>query len=239
MGLTEEQITSFVGVIDRISSHPISTFFFSDESDDSAGDDNGITSLTEAKERLQQNGYSTAEEFKRSVSAMWDATISEYGEDSLMASITNRMREIFDKMIAKAEMKKHDLWIQRYLKAQKQISKLFISQPQPHLSNFNLTSDFEMLVPERKVSRSWLTPDDVKLISESFKYVDDPVLLKRLIHILSENEPLIDFSEETINVNLSALSQKTIRLLKSFALEIREPPLKHSISTALDNSINM
>lgn len=237
MGLTKEQITSFVEVIDKISAHPIAIFFMSndDESDDE--NDGALSNLIDAKTRLKQNEYNSIDEFKNSITSLWDKRISEYGEDSLMASITNRMREIFDKLMMKAEMKKHDLWIKRYLKAQNAISKLFVSQPQPCLSNFNLTPDLEMLVPERRMGRSWLTSDDVKLLSESFKFIDDPVQLRKLMHILSENEPLIDFNEDTLCINLSALSQKTIRLLKSLAVEIREPPLKHSVSTVLDNNI--
>ena len=35
------------------------------------------------------------------------------------------------------------------------------------------------------------------------------------MHILTENEQNIDFSEEELRINMAALSQRTVKLLKS------------------------
>ncbi|KAH0785231.1 Bromodomain containing protein [Histomonas meleagridis] len=139
----------------------------------------------------------------------------------------------------KVESLPHELWVNTYLQAQSELCQLFGSQPSPYLDKFNLSPDMEMLVPERKVARSWLTPEDTKLISESFRYVDDPQQLSKLLHILQENEPTIDFNEDDLKINLSALSQRTIRLLKTLATEIKDPPvIKHSISVTSDMASN-
>jgi hypothetical protein len=79
-----------------------------------------------------------------------------------------------------------------------------------------------MLVPERRMAKSWLTPDDAKFFARAFAFVEDPQQLSKLIHVLAENEPSIDFSEEELQINLAALSQRTLRMMKGWVTETRE-----------------
>ena len=138
--------------------------------------------------------------------------------------------------MAAIEERPRDVWVSEYLKAQSMLVKLFRAQPKA-LEGFNLSPEMERLVPERRMEKSWLSPEDMRYFSSSFKFVEDPVHLAKLVHILSENEPSIDFSEEELQINVAALNQRTVRLLKGWVSELKDQPRKVVIAESNTNNV--
>jgi hypothetical protein len=233
--LPDGLLSSCVEILDDLCCHPISDIFLNPVDPDL---DNVPTYLDVVKhpsdlgtvrQRLLSHTYATIDDFERDVNQIWENAILFNGRTSLIGAMAARLGHIFQKRMAPLRAASHDAWMGDYVKSQTTMCKLFRAQP-AILEEFNLSPDLEMLVPERKMARSWLTPEDAQFFAQAFKFVEEPIQLAKLIHILTENEPTIDFSEPELQINLAALSQRTIRLLKGFMSDPREQMLRRSQS---------
>lgn len=219
-GLSQEQTKSALEVIDELMLHPIAQIFSIkvdpelDNVPDYYEKVKKPMDLGTVKSKIIDNTYNTLNEIKADVNQIWENAEIYNGRPSLEVFMADRLKKIFDKNFStKVETKSHEDWTNEYSKCQMILSQLFRSQPGP-LSQFNLTDDMEILVPERRMAHSFLTPDDVHFFSHNFKFVDDPAIIAKIIKIVNENEVGIDLSEDDHKINLSALSQKTLRLLR-------------------------
>jgi hypothetical protein len=234
-GLTPALSAKCLAILDDLASHPIATIFLEPIDPDL----DGIPSYREivkqpsdlgtVRQKLLNNDFSTINDFEKSVNLIWDNAILFNGGSSTIGAMAKRLKRIFQRRIADFQTQTHELWVSSYLKSQDTLCKLFRDQPNL-LQDFNLSPDVEMLVPDRKGAKTLLSTEDTAFFAQAFSYMDDPVQLSRLIHILAENEPSIDFSEDELQINLSALSQKTVRLLKGWLSESREGSLKRAAS---------
>ena len=186
--------------------------------------------LTTVRTNLQNYKYQSIQDFKKDVDQIWENAILYNGRLSLPAFMAEELEKIFHKHLRQIETPSKEEWISSYSKSQAHLYKLFRAQPK-QLEQFNLSPDTEMLVPERRMARSWLQAEDTKLFQEVFRYIDNPVHLARLKQIFVDNEPSVDPNEEELHINLSALSQKTLKLLRAFAVDLKEqqqwaPPIE-------------
>ena len=166
------------------------------------------------KSKIIDNKYNSVEEVKADVNQVWENAEIYHGRPSLEVFMADRLKKIFEKAVStQVDTKSHEEWTNEYTKCQMILSQLFKSQPGP-LSQFNLTDDMEILVPERRMAHSFLTQDDINFFSHSYKFVDDPAIIAKIIKVVNENEVGIDLSENDHKINLSALNQKTLRLLR-------------------------
>jgi hypothetical protein len=220
-------------ILEELCSHPIARIFLNPVDPEADGVPTYLSivkqpsDLGTVRRKLVNNEYITISEFERDVNLIWENAILFHGRSSVIAAMATRLNHIFQKKITKVQDHTHELWVNDYLKSQDVLCKLFREQPNA-LHEFNLSPDMEMLVPERKMARSWLTPEDAAFFASAFTFMDDPGHLSKLIHILTENEPSIDFSEEELQINLAALSQRTLRLLKAWLTELRDAQLRRS-----------
>jgi len=216
-----------IEIIDQLCKHPIAEIFLNpiDPVIDNVPDYFEIIKnpmdLSTAKKNLIEGKYKDINEFKKSVSLIWENAILYNGRPSLIAFMADEMSRLFNKQIKHFEILMREDWLSSYSKSQSIMYKLFRAQPKA-LEQFNLTPDTEMLVPERRMARSYLNADDTKLFGEVFRLIEDPARIAKLVQILTENETSIDPNEEEIHVNISALGQKTIRSLRFWALELQE-----------------
>jgi hypothetical protein len=231
----DDFIPSCVDILDELCSHPIAEIFLNPVDPEL---DNVPTYLDVVKhpsdlgtvrQRLLARKYANIDDFEREVNQIWENAILFNGRTSLISAMAAFLGHIFQKRLALLRTASHEAWMGDYLKSQTTMCKLFRAQPAV-LEEFNLSPDLEMLVPERKMARSWLTPEDAQFFAQAFKFVEEPTQLAKMIHILTENEPTIDFSEPELQINLAALSQRTIRLLKGFMSDPREQMVRRSQS---------
>ena len=227
MTLSEELKKKCIEILDKISSHPISEIFLNPIDPNLDGVPNYLevistpSDLSTVRKNLLENKFKDIYEFKKNVNLIWENAILFNGRPSLISIMADELSRKFTKYIKNIENIPREDWLTLYSKSQSILYKLFRSQPK-HLEQFNLTPDTEMLVPERKNSRSWLTSEDTKLFKEVFQLIEDPTQISKLIQILTEQEPSIDPNEEEIQVNIQALSHKTLRALKFWALELKD-----------------
>lgn len=236
--LSPEQTKSILEILDELMLHPIAQIFNIkvdpelDEVPDYFEKVKNPMDLGTVKSKIEDGNYNSLEEVKSDVNQIWENAEIYHGRPSLEVFMADRLKKIFDKKFSTSvETKSHEEWANEYSKCQMVISQLFRSQPGP-LSQFNLTDDMEILVPERRVAHSFLTADDINFFSHNFKFVDDPAIIAKIIKIVNENEVGIDLSEDDHKINLSALNQKTLRLLRGIVPDI--PPQQRS--TAINYS---
>ena len=216
-----------ISIIDSLMSHPIAEIFISpvDPKLDNCPDYFDIikkpSDLTTVRSSVEQDKYKSIQEFKKDVDQIWENAILYNGRMSLPAFMAEELEKIFHKQLRQVETPSKEDWISSYAKSQAHMYKLFRSQPK-QLEQFNLSPDTEMLVPERRLARSWLQAEDTKLFQEVFRFIDNPVHLAKLKQIFVDNEPSVDPNEEELHINLSALSQKTLKLLRAFAVDLKE-----------------
>lgn len=228
-GLSSEQTKSILEILDELMLHPIAQIFSIkvdpelDNVPDYFEKIKNPMDLGTVKSKVTDNIYNTLDEIKSDVNQIWENAEIYHGRPSLEVFMADRLKKIFDKNFStKVEIKSHEDWTNEYSKCQMALSQLFRSQPGP-LSQFNLTDDMEILVPERRMAHSFLTPDDVYFFSHNFKFVDDPAIIAKVIKVVNENEVGIDLSEDDHKINLSALSQKTLRLLRGIVPDASQP----------------
>jgi hypothetical protein len=216
-----------LAVVDELRAHPIAEIFVNPASPDEPGAADYLTiiknpsDLGTVRRKLCERGYQTLDEFRKDVNLVLENAVQFNGRPSLISFMADRLSSVFQKSMIAIEDRSYDAWVSDYLKCQGKLCKLFRAQPRV-LEEFNLSPDLEMLVPERRMAKSWLTPDDTKFFSKAFAFIEDPQQLNKLIHVLGENEPSIDFSEEELQINLAALSQRTLRMMKGWVSETRE-----------------
>lgn len=229
--LTEELVTECLKVVDALSKHPIAEIFLNpvDPEEDKVPNYLQIvknpSDLGTVRQNLIEHKYATLQDFKRDVSLIWENAYLFNGRQSMISYMGEKLSRIFNKKMGKIEERPRDVWVSEYLKAQSTLVRLFRSQPKA-LEGFNLSPEMERLVPERRMEKSWLSPEDLRYFTSQFRVVDDPTHLAKLVHILSENEPGIDLCEEELQINVSALSQRTLRLLKGWVSELRDQQRK-------------
>lgn len=201
-----------LSIIDELLEHPISKVF-------QGGPPNQATLLT-VKQKLRASEYPNVEAFKEDVERVWNIADLVTPKPSLVTYMAEELSRLFKKRMLFTEHTTQTEWTSKYLSIQKLLFSLFRNQPHP-LDAENLTPDMEALVPDKKTARSWLLPEDIPVFETGFRLIEDPAHLERVIHILNENEPTVDTTEEDIYLNLSALNQRSLRMLKSLATEIR------------------
>ena len=232
---TEELTNSCLEIIDELCQHPVSAIFMNpvDPEEDQVPNYLQIvknpSDLGTVKQKLTEQKYKTLDEFKRDVNLIWENAALFNGRQATISQMGERLNRIFQRRMAQIEERPHDIWVSEYLKAQSTLVKLFRDQPKA-MEEFNLSPELERLVPERRMEKSCLTPDDTRYFDNAFRFVEDPHHLTKLVHILSENEPSIDFSEEELQINLSALNQRTLRLLKGWVSELKDQSRKMTSS---------
>lgn len=232
MEFDEELQKICLDIVKEIGEHPIAEIFLNPVDPELDGVPDYLDKIKEPSDlstvqsNLECKKYKNIEEFKHAMNLIWENAKLYNGPNSLITAIADRLSTIFQHRMKPLEERPYDSWVNDYLQAQTTLYKLFRSQPKP-LEMFNLSPDMEMLVPERKMARSYLTHEDQKFFAKNFKLIEDPAALTKIIHIISETEPTIDFSEEEIQINLAALSQKTIRMLKAWATEQKEQQTRH------------
>ncbi|OHT03739.1 Bromodomain containing protein [Tritrichomonas foetus] len=222
-----DQTKALTEIIDDLLTHPIAQIFSIpvdpelDEVPDYLEKVKNPMDLNTVRQKIVDGKYNgSIDDFKNDVNQIWENAEIYHGRPSLEVFMADRLKKIFTRKLEAVETKAHEDWSNEYTKCQMALCHLFKAQPAPYLSQFNLTADMEILVPERRMARSWLSAEDTQAFAHMFKFVDDPATIWKIIKILSENEQGIDFSEDDIKINLSALSQRTLRLLKGFATEI-------------------
>ena len=178
--------------------------------------------LSTVKRKLVTKQYDSIESFEKDVDQIWENAYLYNNPSSLPGIMARRLSHIFHRELSKIETRPYDTWVSDYLKIQSDFTELFKDQP-GLLKTFNLTPDLETLVPERRVGRSVLTQDDTKFFSEAFKLIENPSYISKVIQTIREYEQNIDFNEEEVKINLSALSSRTIRHLKTCGSEMKEP----------------
>ena len=231
---------SLLSIIEELMSHPVAQIFSVPV--DPVADDvpnyfdivKKPSDLGTVKTRLLDGFYRSLEDFKADVNQIWENVELFRGRPSLEVFMADFLKKKFNKMIGSVETKSYEEWSNEYTKCQISLCHLFKAQPAPYLSQFNLTADMEILVPERKMAQSSLSVEDTQELSRIFKFTDDPSVIARIVKILTENESGIDFTDDDIKINLSALLPRTIRLLKSLGNEIQsQKKLNLSTSTFL------
>ena len=239
---TEELTASCLEIVDALTKHPVAEIFLNpvDPEEDKVPNYHQIvknpSDLGTVRQNLVDQKYKTLDEFKREMNLIWENAALFNGRHSTVACMGEKLARIFHKKMAAIEERPRDVWVSEYLKAQSMLVKLFRAQPKA-LEGFNLSPEMERLVPERRMEKSWLSPEDMRYFSSSFKFVEDPVHLAKLVHILSENEPSIDFSEEELQINVAALNQRTVRLLKGWVSELKDQPRKVVIAESNTNNV--
>lgn len=227
MTLNEANRSKCIEIIDNLLTHPISEIFLYpiDPQIDNVPDYFDIIKkpmdFTTVKNNLKEGIYTNFVDFKKDVEQIFENAKLYNGIPSLPAMMADELARIFKKLIRPIEVLNRDEWVAQYTKSQAHFYKLFRAQPK-QLEQFNLSPDTEMLVPERRLARSFLQVEDTKLFQEVFRFIDDPAHLSKLKEIIAENEPSVDPTEEELHINLSALSQKTLKSLRTFAIELKD-----------------
>jgi hypothetical protein len=233
--LPPETLSSCLQVLDELSLHPIADIFLNPVDPELDGVPTYFdivkhpSDLGTVRANLLSHKYQSLEEFSRDVNLIWDNAVLFNGSHSMIGFMAERLRHIFQKRISLLQSCSPDLWTSDYFKSQQTMCKLFRAQPNV-MQELSLSPDLEMLVPERKMARSWLSPEDVKLFAAGFKFIEDPAQIAKLVHILSEYEPSIDLHEKDLQINLAALSQRTIRMLRGCVTEMRDQASRRAAS---------
>jgi hypothetical protein len=222
-------------ILDELCAHPIAEIFLNPVDPELDGIPTYFdivkhpSDLGTVRANLLGRRYQTIDDFARDVNQICENARLFNGRHSMIAFMADRLDHIFQKRIAALQDRSTDAWAGDYQKSQQTMCKLFRVQPNI-LQEFNLSPDLEMLVPERKMARQWLSPEDAKFFATAFKFIEDPAQLAKLIHILSENEQGIDLLEDEFQINLAALSPKTIRMLRAWVTDQREQASRRSTS---------
>lgn len=213
-------------IIDELFSHPISEVFqepvdpIADEVPDYLDIIQNPSDLSTVRNKLLTDQYQTLQDFKDDVNLIWDNAIAYNGRSSLPAYIAIELSRIFRRRFSVLEEPSADQWINDYLKARSIMCRLFRTAPKG-LASFGFGQES---VPEHPpaTKRYKVSDEDYELfqsVSDRFK---DPALQTKLIQIITENEPGIDMSGNTLSLDLTLLSPRTMRLLKTWILELKE-----------------
>ncbi|EAY13044.1 Bromodomain containing protein [Trichomonas vaginalis G3] len=231
MNFCENTRQKCIEIIDNLMKHPIAEIFINpiDPELDNVPNYFEIIKkpmdLSTVKKNLQDGTYTNFNDFKKDVEQIWGNASLFNGRPSLPSMMADELARIFKKLVSPIESLGREEWIAAYSKSQAHLYKLFRAQPK-QLEQFNLSPDTEMLVPERRLARSFLQAEDTKLFQEAFRFIHDPAHLSKLKQIITENEPSVDPTEEELHINLSALTQKTLKLLRAFAIEMKEVQMR-------------
>lgn len=225
-----EQQKKLLEIINDLLEHPISQLFSIpvdpklDNVPDYFDKIKNPMDLSTVKTKLIEETYETIDQVKKDVDQIWENSEIYNGRPSFQVFMADRLKHIFNKKFEKKfSNKSHEDWTGQYYRLQTVLYQLFQSQPSPTLSQFNLTPDTDILVPEQSMAPNSLTKDDKDFFARNFKFIDDPATISKIIKILTENEPDIDFSENDLKINLSALNPKTLKLLRGIGTELPNP----------------
>lgn len=225
-------------ILDELVSHPISTVFQEpvdpvlDEVPDYFDVIKEPSDLSTVRERLLSNKYSNLQEFKREVNLIWENAVTYNGKTSYPAYIADQLSKIFSKQISMLEDQNYEHWINEFLKARSILFKLFHNPPKSiestaasksksssvmNNSNFQFSDSFFTEVPidfhENDIQK------DIQFLNENKQIFQNPRMYSKLVNILSQNDPPISVPESAQTLNLSEISMKTMRKLKSLIIE--------------------
>ena len=213
-------------IIDELFSHPISEVFqepvdpIADEVPDYLDIIQHPSDLSTVRNKLLSDQYQTLQDFKHDVNLIWDNAVAYNGRPSLPAFIADELSKIFRRRFSVLEEPSSDQWINDYLKARSILCKLFRNAPKG-LSSLGYAQDQVSAGTRDPAKRYKVADEDYELFQSVSEYFKDPTLQTRLLQIVSENEPGIDVSGNTFSLDLTLLSPRTMKLLKSWILEVK------------------
>lgn len=212
-------------ILDNLCKHPISEIFQHsvDPELDNAPDYNQVIKkpidITTVKSKVESGTYKEFSEFKSDVEQIWENALIYNGNKSLTGFMALEMSKIFQREIKEIRELESDEWLVSFTKTKNKLNDLFKHQLKS-LDDMSLSREYEMLIPDRKVSRPVLTLEDHRLFQDTFRFTDNPNYINKIIAILCENEQ-IDPNEEEYYINLNALNPRTLKALKDLIKDMK------------------
>lgn len=168
--------------------------------------------LTSILSRLENNLYETVDAWEQDVNLIWYNAEKFNGSDSYIFILASQLAKRFNKLIKEIDIERIECWMKYFYDLEAHLDTLMKSSPPK-------TKEYFPVDVENDDTDQKFTENDLSALDKALKNLTKPSDLLYFNNVLKRYVPIVDINAEPVSVDIRDLPNKTLRLLKDYAVK--------------------
>ena len=187
--------------------------------------------LSTVRQKLQEDKYSTVQEWKNDIDTIWDNSLLVNSPNSVLGCITLEMQMQWRNLSSEISDDPDADWLNKLYKLRDSLSNFPKRKNKQNLFSSNNTKNKVKSKapkankqPQQKpaVKKNFTRAEICKLSSDINQYVKDAFQIQSIFDILCRNEKNINFKDEFLELDLCTVQKTTLAMLREKVDQIIE-----------------